>query len=101
MLMKLTQGVDFTNIFTPSFWTHGAQKRKKTNDLTAFLTLLGSARVKAVHRTLMKLSQGWTTLVLIYSMNSLFLYRMPNGGLLFTAFTPYSEQKGELIFGIF
>jgi len=72
MLMKLTQGVDFTNIFTPSFWTHGAQKRKKTNDLTAFLTLLGSARVKAVHRTLMKLSQGWTTLVLIYSMNCLF-----------------------------
>jgi len=37
---------------------HEDQKRKKTDDLTAFFTLLGSARVKAVRRTLMKLSPG-------------------------------------------
>ncbi len=49
-------GVDFTNIFMPSLCLHGAQKRKKIDDLTAFFTLLGSARIKAVCRTLMKLS---------------------------------------------
>jgi len=27
MLMKLTPGVDFTNIFMPSFCAHGAQKQ--------------------------------------------------------------------------
>jgi len=51
-------GVDFTNIFTPSFCTHGAQNYKKTDDLTVHFTLLGSTRVKAVRRTLMKLSPG-------------------------------------------
>jgi len=54
----LSSGVDFTNIYTPSFCAHGFQKRKKTNALAAFFTLLDSARVKAVHRMLMKLSQG-------------------------------------------
>jgi len=49
-------GVDFTNIFMHRFCTCGAQKRKKTDNLTAFFTLLGSAHVKAVCRTWMKLT---------------------------------------------
>jgi len=35
------------------------ERIKKIENLTVFFTLLGSARVKAVHRTLMKLSPGF------------------------------------------
>jgi len=51
-------GLNFTNIFTLSFYTRRSQKRKKTDDLTVFYTLLCSASVKAVRRTLMKLNPG-------------------------------------------
>jgi len=49
-------GLNFTNIFTLSFYIHRSQKRKKTDDFTVFFTLLGSVSVKAVPRMLMKLS---------------------------------------------
>jgi len=43
-----------------SLYARRSQKRKKilTNDLTVFFPLLGSTSVKAVRRTLMKLSPG-------------------------------------------
>ncbi len=50
--------VDFTNIFIRSFCARRLWKRKKTDDLTVFFTLLGSAHVKVVCRMLMKLSPG-------------------------------------------
>ncbi len=48
--------------YTYSFYACRSQKRKKivVDNLTVFFTLLGSASVKAVHRTLMKLSPGQT-----------------------------------------
>ncbi len=39
-----------------SFYACRSQKCKKTDNLTVFFTLLGSTRVKAVRRTLMKFS---------------------------------------------
>jgi len=51
-------GVNFTNIFTLSFYARRSRKRKKTDDLTVFFMLLGTASVKAVHRTLMKSTPG-------------------------------------------
>jgi len=53
---QLQSGVNFTNIFTRSFCARWFWKHKNTDDLTVFFTLLGSVRVKAVHRMLMKLS---------------------------------------------
>jgi len=58
MLMKLTPGVNFTNMFTCSFCTCQSQKRKKTDDLTVFFMLLGSAHVKAAQRMSMKSTPG-------------------------------------------
>jgi len=53
----LVSGVDFTNIFSRNFCARRSQKHKKTAHLTVFFTLLGSAGVKVVCRTLMKLAQ--------------------------------------------
>ncbi len=44
--------------FTRSFYACRSQKHKKDWQLNVFFTLLGSASVKAVRRTLMKLSHG-------------------------------------------
>ncbi len=41
-----------------AFYACRSRKRKKTDDLTVLFTLLGSARVKAVCRTLVKLTPG-------------------------------------------
>jgi hypothetical protein len=49
-------GVNFTNIFMRRFYVHRSQKRKITNDLTAFFTLLEYARVKVARKTLMQLT---------------------------------------------
>ncbi len=54
--MDTTPGLNFTNIFKLSFYARRSRKRKKTDDLTVFFMLLGSVSVKAVRRTLMKLS---------------------------------------------
>jgi len=53
-----TRGFDFTNIFTRRFYAFSSQKRKSQSSRQYLFTLLGSARVKAVRRTLMKLSHG-------------------------------------------
>jgi len=46
MFVKLTIGIDF--IFTGSFCSRRYLKCKKTDDLTVFFILLGSAHAKAV-----------------------------------------------------
>ncbi len=51
-------GVDFTNIFTNRFYGHSSQKHKSQSSRQYLFTLLGSARVKALRRTLMKSSPG-------------------------------------------
>ncbi len=56
MSVKLTTGVNFTNTFTLSFYARRSRKRKNTDNLTVFFTHLGSSRVKAVCRKLMKLT---------------------------------------------
>ncbi len=56
MLMKLTPGLNFINVLLTAFTLADPKSVKKIDNLTVFFTLLGSACVKAVHRTLMKLS---------------------------------------------
>jgi len=56
-LIKSTPGVNFTNIVS-AFMLGDPESVKKIDNLTVFFTRLGSACVKAVHRTLMKLSPG-------------------------------------------
>ncbi len=53
---KPIHGVNFTNIFTRSFYQRSSQKPKSQSSCQCLFTLLGPANVKAVHRTLMKLS---------------------------------------------
>ena len=48
-------GVNFI-MFTSSFYARKSQKRKKLLELTVFVVLLGSARVKVVHTMLVKLT---------------------------------------------
>jgi len=49
-------GVNFTNVFMRSFYTHRFQMHKMTDDLTVFFTLLGSGLIKIVRKTFMKLT---------------------------------------------
>jgi len=56
MLVKLRPWINFTNIFTLSFYTCRFRKCKKTDILIVFFTLLGSTHIKAVRRTFMKLT---------------------------------------------
>ena len=49
-------GVNFINVFTLSFYPRRSQKRKKLLDLAVFFALLGSERVKAARKMLVK----WT-----------------------------------------
>ncbi len=58
MLMKLTPGVNFINILRAAFLSADPESAKKTDNLTVFFVLLGSASVKAASRTLMKLTPG-------------------------------------------
>ena len=52
----VSPGVDFINVFTCSFYEGRSKKCKKLLNLTVFLALLGSARVKANCKMLVKLS---------------------------------------------
>ncbi len=61
MLMKLTPGIDFTNIFTHSIKPVTPQSVKFKSNFQYLFTLLGSANIKAAHRTLMKLTPGHST----------------------------------------
>ncbi len=55
--MKNASGVNFTNIIWAAFFTRAIPKSaKKTDGSTVFFALLGSALVKAAHKTLMKLT---------------------------------------------
>jgi len=51
--------VNFINILQAAFTRTDPNSAKKTDNLTAFFVHLGSARVKAAHRTLMKLTPGF------------------------------------------
>jgi len=53
---KPIHGVNFTNIFTRSFYVCSSKKRNSQSSCQCLFTLLGSVNVKAVQRTLMKLS---------------------------------------------
>ncbi len=56
MLMKLTARVNFTNVLLTAFTLKEPESVKKIDNLTVFFMHLGSAPIKAVRRTLMKLS---------------------------------------------
>ncbi len=51
-------GVSFINFLRADFVYADPKSTKKTNNLTVFFALSGSARVKAVSRMLMKLTPG-------------------------------------------
>ncbi len=48
--------MDTRGQFHQHVYVHRSQNRKKTDDLTVFFTLLGSARAKAAQKLLMKLT---------------------------------------------
>ncbi len=56
MLMKLTPGVDFTNILRVAFMSTDPKSANKTDSLTAFLCFLESACIKATLKMLVKLT---------------------------------------------
>jgi len=47
MLMKLTPGVDFTNIYKQLLCVKIKKAQEDTDDLTFYFVLLGSLRIKA------------------------------------------------------
>ena len=53
----------FHQHFTSSFYAHRSQKCKNLLNLTVFFELLGSAHVKAAHKTLVKLTPGLSLFV--------------------------------------
>ncbi len=55
---QMSPGVDFINIFNGSFYARSSHSERTQSSCQYLLTLLGSARIKAVCRTLMKLSSG-------------------------------------------
>ena len=57
-LLVLTPGVNFTNILQAAFMHADPKSAIKLLNLTVFFALLGSAHVKAAHRTLVKLTPG-------------------------------------------
>jgi len=54
--MKLTPGVNFIKIPRAAFALADLKSAKKTENLTVFFVILGSGRVKASRRTLMKVT---------------------------------------------
>ena len=52
--MKSTPHVNFINVFQAAFVSADPKSTKKTDNLSVFFALLGSARVKAARGTLMK-----------------------------------------------
>jgi len=56
--MKLTPGVNFINVQQAAFTIADPKSAKKTDNLTVCFALSGSAKVKAAHRKLMKLTLG-------------------------------------------
>jgi len=56
--MSSAPRVNFINILQATFTSADHKRAKKTDNLTVFFALLGSAFVKAVHRTLVILTPG-------------------------------------------
>jgi len=54
-----TFAVNFINILQAAFTCADSKRAKKTDSLTVFFVRLGSASVKAVYRSLMKLTLGY------------------------------------------
>jgi len=54
-----TAGVNFINVLCTAFTLVDPKSVKKIGNLTVFFMLLGSARVKAVHRMLVKLTPAF------------------------------------------
>ena len=52
----MASGVNFTNILGAAFTRVDPKGAKKTVKLSSFIALLGSARIKAARRTLVKLT---------------------------------------------
>jgi len=50
--------MNFTNILSAAFMRVDPKSAKKTDNLTVFFALLGSAPVKAAHKMLVKLTSG-------------------------------------------
>jgi hypothetical protein len=51
-------GVNFINILFEAFTRADLKSSRKTDDLTVFFVLLGSAHVNVLHKMLVKLSTG-------------------------------------------
>ncbi len=68
LLILIKSGVNFINVFLRSFLgTSGGQKRKKDSEVVNLFTLSGTTCVKAVRRTLMKLSPGVNFINILYT----------------------------------
>ena len=57
LLRKLPQGVNFTNILQAAFMHKDPKSKKMTIKLCSFIALLGSVRIKAARKMLVKLTQ--------------------------------------------
>ena len=55
---RVRSWVKFIKVLTCSFYAHRSQKRKKLLDLAVFFVLLGSVRVQAAHKMMVKLTPG-------------------------------------------
>jgi len=71
--MKLTPGVNFINILRKALACKDPKSAKKTDGLTVFFALLGSAHIKAFCKMLMKLTPGVKTFCLQYANATLSL----------------------------
>ncbi len=60
MLVKLMEGFNFINVLHAAFTLEDTKRAKKTVNLLAFFTLLGSLQMKVDGWTLMKLTPGFT-----------------------------------------
>jgi len=57
-MIRVKPGVNFINVLRTAFMLVDSKSAKKIDNLTVFFTLLGPACIKAVHRTLVKLTPG-------------------------------------------
>ena len=61
---KMTPWVNFINVFTSYFYAHRSRKRIKLLELTVVFAILGSSRVKAAHKMLVKLTPCYLPILL-------------------------------------
>jgi hypothetical protein len=68
MLHGVSSEVNFANILRAAFTYPNPKSEKRTDNLTVFFALLGSARVKAAHKMLVKFTpvderRSWTSTI--------------------------------------